>query len=191
MTIVILGAPGRHNNLKKQHKLVAFSKHITPENCHIVPHDTRRRQIQQRDQHRGGREAFSDESRFCWRKGGLTHLQWKWARLKKKDANWEDASQKYCNVSAHLELSKCYLCHRRTNSKTESEYGSKAVLEWSLQSLNDWLQHRHRPTWVLPVYSAPYLIFVILFTLTYFEVWKFYTQKCVNLLQKLPRDKIA
>ena len=29
------------------------------------------------------------------------------------------------------------------------------------------------------------------FTLTYFEAWKFYTQKCVNLRQKLPRDKIA
>ena len=36
-----------------------------------------------------------------------------------------------------------------------------------------------------------YLIFVIFFTLTYFEAWKFYTQKCVNLRQKLPRDKIA
>ena len=27
------------------------------------------------------------------------------------------------------------------------------------------------------------------FTLTYFEAWKFYTQKCVNSRQKLPRDK--
>ena len=29
------------------------------------------------------------------------------------------------------------------------------------------------------------------FPLTYFEAWKFYTQKCVNLRQKLPRDKTA
>ena len=29
------------------------------------------------------------------------------------------------------------------------------------------------------------------FTLAYFEAWKFYTQKCVNLRQKLPRDKTA
>ena len=36
-----------------------------------------------------------------------------------------------------------------------------------------------------------YLIFVIFFTLTYFEAWKFYTQKCVNSRQKLPRNKTA
>ena len=33
--------------------------------------------------------------------------------------------------------------------------------------------------------TASYLSF---FTLTYFEAWKFYTQKCVNLQQKLSRD---
>ena len=37
----------------------------------------------------------------------------------------------------------------------------------------------------------PYLIFVTFFTLTLFEPWKVYTQKCVNLRQKLPRDKTA
>ena len=31
----------------------------------------------------------------------------------------------------------------------------------------------------------PYLIFVTFFTPTYFEAWKFYTQKCVNLRQIL------
>ena len=31
----------------------------------------------------------------------------------------------------------------------------------------------------------------LIFTLTYFEAWKFYTQKCVNLRQKLPRNKIV
>ena len=36
-----------------------------------------------------------------------------------------------------------------------------------------------------------YLIFVIFFTLPHFEAWKFYTQKCVNSRQKLPRDKTA
>ena len=29
------------------------------------------------------------------------------------------------------------------------------------------------------------------FTLPHFEAWKFYTQKCVNSRQKLPRDKTA
>ena len=37
----------------------------------------------------------------------------------------------------------------------------------------------------------PYLIFVIFFTLAYFRAWKFYTQKCVNSQQNLPRDKTA
>ena len=36
-----------------------------------------------------------------------------------------------------------------------------------------------------------YLIFVIFFTLANFEAWKFYTQKCVNLQQKLPRDTLC
>ena len=32
-------------------------------------------------------------------------------------------------------------------------------------------------------------IFVIFFTLTFFELWKFYTQKVLNFMSKLPRDK--
>ena len=36
-----------------------------------------------------------------------------------------------------------------------------------------------------------YLIFVIFFTLAHFEASKFYTQKYVNLQQKLPRDNTA
>ena len=36
-----------------------------------------------------------------------------------------------------------------------------------------------------------YLIFVIFFTQPQFATWKFYTWKCVNLVQKLPRDKTA
>ena len=39
--------------------------------------------------------------------------------------------------------------------------------------------------------ESAYLIFVLFFTLTHFEAWKFYTQKCVNLRHKLPWDKIA
>ena len=39
--------------------------------------------------------------------------------------------------------------------------------------------------------ATPYLIFVIFSTLAYFEAWEFYTQKCVNSRQKLPRDKTA
>ena len=34
-----------------------------------------------------------------------------------------------------------------------------------------------------------YLIFVIFFTPTHFEAWKFYSQKCVNSRQKFARDK--
>ena len=30
-----------------------------------------------------------------------------------------------------------------------------------------------------------------IFTLAYFEAWKFYTQTCVNSQEKLPRDQIA
>ena len=41
------------------------------------------------------------------------------------------------------------------------------------------------------LYSLSYLIFVIFFTLAYFRAWKFYTQKCVNSRQNLPRDKTA
>ena len=40
-------------------------------------------------------------------------------------------------------------------------------------------------------WCSAYLIFVIFFTLTYFEAWKCYTQKCINFRQKLPRDEIA
>ena len=36
-----------------------------------------------------------------------------------------------------------------------------------------------------------YLIFVIFFTPTHFEAWKFYSQKCVNSQQKFARDKTA
>ena len=39
--------------------------------------------------------------------------------------------------------------------------------------------------------SERYLIFVTFFTLTLFYIRKFYTQKCVNLRQKSPRDKTA
>ena len=39
--------------------------------------------------------------------------------------------------------------------------------------------------------SSPCLIFVIFFTLTHFQAWKFYTQKRVNLRQKLSCDKTA
>ena len=38
---------------------------------------------------------------------------------------------------------------------------------------------------------SPYLIFVTLFTQPQFEALKFYTWKCVNLRQKLSRDKTA
>ena len=36
---------------------------------------------------------------------------------------------------------------------------------------------------------SSYLIFVIFFTLTHFEAWKFYTQKCVNSRQNLLATK--
>ena len=39
--------------------------------------------------------------------------------------------------------------------------------------------------------NTAYLIFVIIFTRPQFEVWIFYTWMCVNLQQKLPRDKTA
>ena len=39
--------------------------------------------------------------------------------------------------------------------------------------------------------EGTYLIFVIFFTQPQFETWKFYTWKCVNSRQKLPRDKTA
>ena len=39
--------------------------------------------------------------------------------------------------------------------------------------------------------GVSYLIFVILFTQPQFEAWKFYTWKCKNSWQKLPRDKTA
>ena len=39
--------------------------------------------------------------------------------------------------------------------------------------------------------TATYLKFVIFFTPTHFEAWKFYTQKCINSRQKFTRDKTA
>ena len=37
----------------------------------------------------------------------------------------------------------------------------------------------------------PYLIFVIFFTFTHFESWKFYTRKVRKFTTNLPRDKTA
>ena len=67
---------------------------------------------------------------------------------------------------------------------------SSNLLEWTTLDVSAHFFYKIPRTGICCWCSA-YLIFVIFFTLTYFEAWKFYTQKCVNLRQKLPRDEIA
>ena len=53
-----------------------------------------------------------------------------------------------------------------------------------------WLMGPHNnSSW--PALGYAYLIFVNFLTQPQFELWKSYTWKCVNLQQKLPRDKIV
>ena len=59
--------------------------------------------------------------------------------------------------------------HQITEVKNENKKADRAVQHY--------FTHRTYP------------IFVIFFTLTLFELWKFYTQKVLKFMSKLPRDK--
>ena len=72
----------------------------------------------------------------------------------------------------------------------KTERDSREMEQWTLLVEQYWPLLITGPA-SLSTNCSPYLIFVISFTLANFEAWKFYTQKCVNSRQKLPRDKTA
>ena len=92
-------------------------------------------------------------------------------------------------------------CGQKCEGASDTLRGSKAQPEMKLAQISNtgercsfqfvkchWSEMFPRA--VMP-YNFPYLIFVIFFTQPQFATWKFYTWKCVNLAQKLPRDKTA
>ena len=76
-----------------------------------------------------------------------------------------------CNIFTSLRLvARQYDIKDQETIRPQIYKKKKITLLWWLSSTSE---------------GISYLIFVIFFTLAYFKAWKFYTQKCVNLQQKL------